>query len=78
MTPGDTVISDLINKHCDIEQLTYTKLGKVKDLIIDSIKTEKIGFITKRQLKTILIEAIGEGKLDKEKLNPELIQNEKL
>jgi hypothetical protein len=77
-SPGDTVVSDLVNNHCDIEDLTYKKLGQIKDLIINSIQTNKVSFITKSKLKTVLVEAIKKGKLDKQSLNPELIQNEKL
>jgi hypothetical protein len=75
---GDTVVSELINKHRDIENLTYIKLGKVKDLIINAINTNSTNFITKRQLKEVLVNAINEGKLVKDRLNPELVVNEKL
>lgn len=77
-SPGNTVVPELVDRHCDIENLTYKKLGEVKDLIIESIKTENVGFVTKMQLKSILSEAISNGRIDKNKLNSELLQSEKL
>lgn len=77
-TPGDTVAIDLVDSHRDIEELTYVKLGVVKDLILECIENEKASFMTKKNLKDLLKEAIESGKIQKETLNPELIEKEKL
>jgi hypothetical protein len=77
-SPGDTAVDELVYTHRDIEKLTYLKLGKIKDLIINSIRTERTNHITKRQLKAVLVKAINEGKLDKNRLNSELVRREKL
>lgn len=77
-TPGDTVALDLVDSHRDIEELTYVKLGVVKDLILECIDNEKTSFITKKSLKELLKDAIKNGKIQKDTLNPELIDREKL
>ncbi len=77
-TDGDTAVVDLKKTHNDISNLTYIKLGIVKNLILDSIKIEKSSFFTKSQLKNLMKNAISEGRLQKSNLNDELIENEKL
>lgn len=77
-TPGDTVALDLVESHRDIEELTYIKLGVVKDLILECIDNDKASFMTKKNLKDLLKDAIKNGKIQKETLNPELVEKEKL
>lgn len=77
-TPGDTVVASLVNSHRDISDLTYSKLGTVKDLIINGIRTDDYKFFTKKQLKDLVKSAIESGELLKDNLNPELVQKEKL
>lgn len=77
-TPGDTVALELVDKHRDIENLTYVKLGIIKDLILDCISNDRTSFITRKSLKELLIHAIKTGKIKKESLNPELVEKENL
>lgn len=77
-TLGDTSAECLKEKHRDISNLTYTKLGIIKDIILESIRKNDSNFLTKVQLRKLIKEAIESGKLLKEKLNPELVENEKL
>jgi hypothetical protein len=75
---GDTVIESLSSTHKDISTLTYSRLGTVKDLILDKLKDNKETFYTKAQLKGILKNAISTGRVNINFLNPELLLNEKL
>lgn len=77
-TPGDTVVTSLINSHRDIGNLTYSKLGTVKNLILDGIKNDNYALFTKKQLKDLVKSAIESGELIKDNLNTELIAKEKL
>ncbi|HRN47180.1 MAG TPA: hypothetical protein PKW69_04025 [Niabella sp.] len=77
-TPGDTVAKELISNHKDLTNLTYTKLGIVKDLIVDCIKTNKTTLYTRKQLKDIIKKAIKDGKVNKLDLHQDLVATEKL
>jgi len=77
-TKGDTVVESLQDLHRDISELTYTKLGTIKNLVLDCLKSDNYALYTKKQLKTLLKSAIESGELLKDKLNPELVNNEKL
>lgn len=67
-TPGDTPIDHLINTHRDIAELTYDKLGNVKDHIVERIRKEKVKRYTVGSLKKILRKAIEDGHLKKSDL----------
>ena len=77
-TKGDTVIKSLQNLHRDIGDLTYSKLGTIKDLILNCIKSNSYALYTKRQLKDLVKSAIESGELLKENLNHNLVRNEKI
>ncbi|MBS1774732.1 MAG: hypothetical protein JSS64_00440 [Bacteroidetes bacterium] len=77
---GDTRVESLKNNHRDIANLTYNRLGIVKNIILDCLAedTNKEAFFTRAKLKVLLKKAIDDGKVNKEDLNKELIENEKL
>jgi hypothetical protein len=75
---GDTVVDDLVKKHRNIANLSYKKLGAVKDLILDCIHNGQCHLSSKQQNKTLLKESIKNGKLQKENLNEKLVNNEGL
>lgn len=75
---GNTVVESLKDTHKNISKLTYSRLGIVKYLILNSLVKNEETFFTKAKLKKILKDAITKGKLDKNDLNSDLIQNEKL
>ena len=75
---GDTNVVSLKNTHKDISKLTYQRLGIIKDLIIEQLENDDETFFTKPKLKEILKRAIHEGKVNKDSLHPDLVENEKL
>jgi len=77
-TKGDTVIKELVNIHKDLTNLTYSKLGIVKDLIVDCIKGSRTAFYTRRQLKDLITKALKDGKVDKLDLHKDLVESERL
>ena len=77
-TDGNTVVKGLVDTHRDLTNLTYTKLGIVKDLIIDCLGKDEVQQFTKRKLKEIITKALNERILEISDLNEELIKNEKL
>ena len=78
-TKGDTVVKELVDTHKDLTKLTYSKLGVVKDLILDCIKDGKsTRRYTKSQLKKIINQAISDNKIAKDDLPIELVSSERL
>ena len=75
---GDTNVESLKNTHKDISKLTYKRLGIIKDLIIEQLENDDETFFTKSKLKEILKKAIHDGKVSKNSLHPDLVENEKL
>ena len=74
---GNTPIEEYKNLHRDLSELTFSKLGKIKDHIVERIRNDKIKRYTKGQLKKMLLEAIKSGKLKLDDLN-DSIQNKLL
>jgi hypothetical protein len=75
---GDTALEAFVKKHKNISDLTYRKLGIVRNIIVDCINNDKHAFKTRSQIKKIVKSAIETGKLQKDKLNPKLIEKERL
>lgn len=50
----------------------------MKDIIADKIKSKKTGLKTSAQIKKMLKDAIGLGIVKIERLNPKMVEREKL
>jgi len=57
-TPGDTPVKSLIDTHRDICDLTYSKMGLVKDLILIELRGDRVRRFTKTYLKALLKRSI--------------------
>jgi hypothetical protein len=71
-TLGDTLITTIKDKHRDISELTYSKLGNVKDIVLDCLRNNRFKTITRANLKTMLAKSIEQGLLDKSNLSEEI------
>lgn len=69
---GNTPIESLRDIHRDLTQLTYSKLGVIKDHIVERIRNDKLKRYTKGQLKKILKNAIEQGLLELDDLKDSL------
>ncbi len=72
--PAKTPVEDLINKHCDIVDLDYDKLGIISKEIANKI-SENASFITRYTKKTvtnIIKKAIQDKRITIDMLNEEL------
>jgi hypothetical protein len=67
-SPGDTPIKTLIDTHRDLEGLTFSKLGIVKDYIVERIRKDKLKRYTVASLKKLLKSAIENGLIKREDL----------
>lgn len=73
-SPGETPVISLIEAHRDIAELSFTKLGQVKEHIVQRIRNQKLKRYTVSSLKKILTNAINEGLLRKEDLKESIRQ----
>jgi hypothetical protein len=71
-------LETFVKKHKNIADLTYSKLGIMQNIIVDCINNNKHDFKTRSQIKRLVKSAFETGKLQKDKLNPELIEKLKL
>jgi len=60
-SPGETSIQDLIDSHRDLSELTYSKIGIIKDHIVERIRNDHIKRYTRSDLKKIINAAIEKG-----------------
>lgn len=71
---GDTVISDLVNTHCDLCDLSYGSLGTVASTIMKGILKEgHYKRYSKKEIKTFLVNAYLENKIEESKCKTSLI-----
>ena len=66
---GNTPIDSLKEIHRDLSELTFSKLGHIKDHIVERIRNDKIKRFTKGSLRKILKKAIEKGFLELDDLN---------
>jgi hypothetical protein len=71
-SPGDTAIDDLAETHRDVCNLTYSSLGIVSKIILDSIHKGQYKRMGKTTVKDYLIEALNTGRINKNKCKHEL------
>jgi hypothetical protein len=73
-SPGETPVESLINAHRDISDLTFTKLGDVKNHIVERIRNKRLKRYTVSSLKKLLQNSIEAGLLKKEDLKESIQQ----
>jgi hypothetical protein len=67
-TPGDTPVKSLVETHRDVSGLSYTKLGHVKEHLVQRIRVDKIKRYTASSIKKILSKALSDGLIQIEDL----------
>lgn len=67
-TPGDTPVKSLVETHRDVTDLSYTKLGHVKEHLVQRIRVDKIKRYTASSIKKILSKALSDGLIKREDL----------
>ena len=70
---GDTHYSNFIDKHRDLVNLDYVSLGRVANVIVESLRNKCNRRFTAKKLKDILIKGIEDGKIQTGDLDKELL-----
>ena len=68
-TPGRTPIKELEKNHRDLEDITFTKLGHIKNHIVQRIRAKYLKRYTAGTLKKLIKKAIDDGILELQDLN---------
>lgn len=69
---GKTPYAAFRDKHYDIQELSFSSLGKVSNIILDSLRDGGFKQITKKQNREQLIQAICGNKISQEDVNEKL------
>lgn len=71
---GDTIVEDLASLHRDCVGLTYASLGSLSSMIVKSLQLNQYQRYTKKEIKTVLLEAFRDSRISKERCHPELYE----
>lgn len=71
---GKTPYKNFSSRHRNIAKLTYSSLGSVSKLIIESIRRTQKTRYTRDELKTIMLKGLSSGKISWDELKPD-VQN---
>ncbi len=74
-TKGRTPVPGLVERHVDIQNLDYVRLGKVADRIVAAIARGQRRLLTKKQVAKLLAAAVNEGRVGLDDLR-EKVQSE--
>jgi len=77
-TEGLTPYEKFKNKHYDLTDLTYPKLGVVAKIIVECIRQDRNKKIPRKEIKEMILASLKNGEINKEKLNEKLIKDLKI
>lgn len=63
-TPGRTPVTEMIERHMDLSRLDYVQLGKVADRVVSAISKGWYKRLTKQAVRTIILDAVQQRRLD--------------
>lgn len=73
-TEGDMPVDMLIHAHRDIMGVTYEGLGLFARLITDSINSDGLRTITRKRVKSLILEAYKDGRINRSKLKERMLK----
>ena len=74
-TDGRTPVADLAERHVDVRQLDYDRLGKVARRVASAIAADQYRRLTKARVRKLLVSAVSRGRVSLEALS-EKVQTE--
>lgn len=63
-TVGRTPVTDLATTHVSMPRLDYSRLGTVAKFVVSALEANQHRVITKPRVKTMLVRAVEEGRID--------------
>ena len=68
-TDGRTPVADLVERHVDVRQLDYDRLGKVARRVVSAIAADQYRRLTKVRVRKLLVSAVSGGRVNLEALS---------
>ena len=68
-TMGHTPVTDLAQRHVNICNLDYVRLGKIAERVIMAIQNNRYRLLTKNLVRNLLVSAVQEGRFSLSKLS---------
>ena len=68
-TKGRTPVADLVERHVDVCELDYERLGKVAYRIVSALDKNQLLKLPRKRVKRLLVAAVSEGRVDIEALD---------
>ena len=76
---GKTNVVDMVDRHYDLHQLDYFRLGKIAQLVSSALETDKYIRFSKGRVKKLLAAAVEQGRMEltdlEEKVQDELCES---
>jgi len=71
-TAGETPVASLQDRHVDLQQLDYERLGKVARLLSSAVRNNQVQRFREKQVVSLLVEAVKRNALRPEDLQPDV------
>ena len=71
-TKGRTPVTDMVAMHVDVSRLDYVRLGRVARRVVAAIEADRYCRLTKAHVKSLIKEAVGQGRIDHSALHDRL------
>ena len=71
-TKGNTPVADLVERHVDVCQLDYVRLGKVAQRIATAVVNKRLRRLTRSKIKDLLVKAVQQKRISRDQLSPGL------
>ena len=72
-SPGDTIISSMVNDHRDLCELNYKSLGKFSEMIMQGVAEKNCRRYPKAIMKKAFVDAYRKDLIDKQKCQQKLL-----
>lgn len=67
--PGRTPVADLADSHVDLRRLDLVRLGQLANRVAEALKEGRCQRVTKAQVKSLLMSAVLQNRIDPEQLS---------
>ena len=71
-TEGRTPLTGMAAMHVDVSRLDYVRLGRVARRVVDAIKEDRYCRLRKARVKSLIEEAVRQGRIDRSALHEKL------
>ena len=67
--PGRTPVADLVESHVDLRRLDFVRLGRLANRVVEALGAGRYERLSKARVKSLLINAVRQDRIDPEQLS---------